>query len=307
MPHRGFHIDAKLLFRTNLKSHNSNLTERKNPKMAHHIEIICVGNELLIGKIANTNAQWLAKRITTIGLNVNRITVASDDIAEISSIVKEAIRRKPKIIITTGGLGPTFDDKTLEGIAKALNQSLKVNSEAIKMVEQKYHQYLKEGRIEEKVELTPPRIKMATLPENAQPLHNPIGTAPGVVIKHNGTVIIALPGVPSEMEAIFDESIQPMLKKMAGKTVFYGTSIGVDGIIESDLAPLIDKTMHDNSYIYIKSHPSHRGEGKPHLELHLSTTAQDSETAKNRIVKALLQITELAQAKGAKIKPEKQK
>ncbi len=275
--------------------------------MTNHIEIICVGNELLIGKIANTNAQWLAKRITTTGLNVRRITVASDDVIEISNIVKEAIKRKPKIIITTGGLGPTFDDKTLEGIAKALNQPLKVNTEAIKLIEQKYRQYLQEGRIEEKVELTPPRVKMATLPENAQPLHNPIGTAPGISVKHDDTTIIALPGVPTEMEAIFDESVQPMLKKMAGKAVFYETSLGVDGIMESELAPLIDKTMHDNPYIYIKSHPGHRGEGKPHIELHISTTAQDSETAKNRIAKTLLQIRELTQAKGGKIKPQKQK
>ena len=275
--------------------------------MTHHIEIICVGNELLIGKIANTNAQWLAKRITIMGLNVNRITVVSDDTTEISKAVREAIKRKPKIIITTGGLGPTFDDKTLEGVAKALNQPLKVNSEAIKMIEQKYRQYLKEGRIEEKIELTPPRIKMANLPEKAQPLHNPIGTAPGVIMNHNETTIIALPGVPSEMEAIFDESIQPILKKMAGRAIFYETSIGVDGVMESDLAPLIDKTMHDSPYIYIKSHPSHRGEGKPHLELHLSTTAQNSETAKKRVTKALLQITELAQAKGGKIQLKKQK
>jgi len=275
--------------------------------MMHHIEIVCVGNELLIGKIANTNAQWLAKRITTMGLNVNRITVVSDDTTEISNAVKEAIKRNPRVLITTGGLGPTFDDKTLEGIAKALDQPLKVNPDAVKMVEKKYHQYIKEGRIEEKVELTPPRIKMATIPEKAQPLHNPIGTAPGVITKHNDTIIIALPGVPSEMEAIFDGSVQPMLKKMAGNSVFYETSVTVDAIMESDLAPLIDKTMHDNPYIYIKSHPGHRGEGKPHLELHLSTTAADSETAKKRVVKALLQITELAQAKGGKIRPKKQK
>jgi len=275
--------------------------------MTHHIEIICVGNELLIGKIANTNAQWLAKRITIMGLNANRITVVSDEVIQISDAVKEALKRKPKIIITTGGLGPTFDDKTLEGIAKALNQRLKVNPDAIKLVEEKYHQYLQEGRIEKRVELTPPRIKMATLPEKAEPLHNPIGTAPGVIVKHDTTTIIALPGVPSEMEAIFDESIQPMLKKMAGEAVFYETSITVDGIMESDLAPLIDKTMHDNPYIYIKSHPGHTGEGKPHLELHLSTTAPESEKAKKRVTKALLQITELVQAKDGKIQPKKQK
>lgn len=273
--------------------------------MTHHIEIISVGNELLIGKIANTNSQWLAKRITTMGLNVNRITVASDDVTEISNVLKETLERKPRAIITTGGLGPTFDDKTLEGVAKALNQPLKVNPEARKMVEQKYRQYREEGRIEEKIELTPPRIKMATLPEKAQPLHNPIGTAPGVTLKHGDTTIIVLPGVPTEMEAIFDESIAPMLKKMAGNAVFYETSAGLDGIMESELAPLIDKTMHDNPYIYIKSHPSHRGEGQPHLELHFSTTAEDSETAKNRILKALIQITESAKSKGAKVRPQK--
>ncbi len=275
--------------------------------MTQHIEIIAVGNELLIGKIANTNGQWLAKRITTMGLSIKRMTVVSDDIEEISKALKEAVERQPKMIITTGGLGPTFDDKTLEGIAKALNQSLKVNSEAVKMIDEKYRRFLQEGWIEEKVELTPARIKMATLPERAQPIHNPIGTAPGVILDHDDTAIVALPGVPSEMEAIFDGTITPMLKKMAGNAVFYETSVTIDRLRESDLAPLIDKTMHDNPYIYVKSHPGHTGEGKPRLELHLSTTAQGSETAKRRVVNALLQITELVQIKGGKVQPKKEK
>ncbi len=275
--------------------------------MTHHIEIIAVGNELLIGKIANTNAQWLAKRITTIGLNIRRITVVSDDIEEISSAVKEAIERQPKMIITTGGLGPTFDDKTLEGIAHAFHQLLKVNSEAVKMIDEKYRRLVQEGFMEEKVELTPSRIKMATLPENARPIQNPVGTAPGVLLKHDDTAIIALPGVPPEMEAIFDESIQAMLKKMAGNAVFYETSLIIDSLMESDAAPLIDKTMHDNPYIYVKSHPGHTGEGKSRLELHLSTTAQSAETARKRVVNALLQITELVQANGGKVQPKKEK
>jgi molybdenum cofactor synthesis domain-containing protein len=278
--------------------------------MTHHIEIIGIGNELLIGKIANTNAQWLAKRITTTGLTVNRITVIGDEIAEISTATLEALKRKPKMIITTGGLGPTFDDKTLQGIAKALKLQLKVNPEAKKMIEERYRQYVQEGRIDEKIELTPPRVKMATLPENSKPLHNPVGTAPGVLLKTDDTSIIALPGVPSEMEAIFDESLQSMLRKMAGNSVFYETSITVDGIMESDIAPLVDKTMHDNPYIYIKSHPGRRGEGKPHLELHMSTNAQDPQTAQKRVTKALLQITGLVEeAKKGKIKlktPKKQ-
>jgi len=270
--------------------------------MTQPIEIICIGNELLIGKIANTNAQWLAKRIAILGLSVNRITVVGDSIDEISTALKESIKRKPKFIITTGGLGPTFDDKTLEGVAKALGTTLKVHPQALKMVEEKYRRYVEEGRIE-KVELTPPRVKMATLPVDGKPLPNPVGTAPGVVMKSDGVTIVALPGVPSEMEAIFNGSVESLLKRVAGNVTYYETGITVDGVMESDMAPLIDRTMHDNPYVYIKSHPSGTGEGRPHLELHLSTTAQNSTTAKNRVTKALIQIAELAQMKGGKTKP----
>jgi len=273
------------------------------PEMGRPIEIICVGSELLIGRVVNTNSQWLAKRVTTLGLNISRITVIGDEVDEIAQAVREALKRKPQFILTTGGLGPTFDDKTLEGTAKALNLPLETNEKALKLVKQTYRRYAEEGRIEKEVELTLPRIKMARLPRGAEPLPNPVGTAPGVELKHEDTTIIALPGVPSEMKAIFDESIAPMLKRVAGNVTFYETSLDVTGIMESDIAPLIDRTMHDSPYVYIKSHPSHTGEGKPHLVLHLSTTAPDSTTAKNRVSKALIQITELIQAKGGKTRP----
>ena len=91
--------------------------------MTVDLEIVCVGNELLIGKIKDTNAHYLAKQATQLGANVKRVTVIQDTLAEIASTICEAIARKPQFIVTTGGLGPTFDDKTLQGIAKALNLS----------------------------------------------------------------------------------------------------------------------------------------------------------------------------------------
>lgn len=269
--------------------------------MSPQMEIICVGNELLIGKTLNTNAQWLAKRATSLGITVKRITIASDDVEEIAGITLESLERRPRFILATGGLGPTFDDKTLEGIAKALNGKLKINQKALKMVREKYEAYVKKGKMKE-VELTPHRVKMATIPERAEPLPNPVGTAPGVIIKDEETFLIALPGVPSEMKAIFERSVEPMLKKEAGEVVFFETSIYADNIMESTLAPLIEKVMHDNPYVYIKSHP--RGvEKKPHLEIHLSTTAKDSKTAKDHIEKAVIQLSDLAQKNGGKIKP----
>jgi nicotinamide-nucleotide amidase len=264
------------------------------------MEIVCVGNELLIGKTLNTNANWLARCATSLGIMVKRIIVVPDDLNEIAKVIREALKRKVRFIITTGGLGPTFDDKTLEGIAKALNLRWEVNEKALKMVKEKYEAYAKAKKIE-KVELTPARVKMAKLPENAEPLPNPVGTAPGVVMNVKGTFLIALPGVPSEMEAIFNESAAPLLKKEAGNVAFFERSIYADNIMESSLAPLIDRTMHDNPYVYIKSHPK-GAEKKPHLEIHFSTTAKDTKTAKKRLEKAIIQLSKLVQENNGKIK-----
>jgi len=272
--------------------------------MAAQLEIICIGNELLIGKVLNTNAQYLAKRSTSLGIFVKRITVAEDNVNEIASVISEALQRKTRFIITTGGLGPTFDDKTLEGIAKALNCKLAVNEKALRMVKEKYEAYVKAGRME-KAELTPPRVKMATLPENAEPLPNPVGTAPGVIISFKDSVIIALPGVPPEMEAIFEESVVPLLKKEAGKVAFFERSIYADNIMESTLAPLIDKIMHDNPYIYIKSHPK-GAEKRPHMEIHFSTTAEDLEIGEKNLEKGIVQLSELIRKSGGKVTLQKE-
>jgi len=267
------------------------------------MEIICVGNELLIGKTLNTNAQWLAKRATSLGIMVKRITVVGDDVAEIACVLKEALQRNPRFILTTGGLGPTFDDKTLAGIANALNRKLEVNRKALAMVKEKYDAYFKAGKLE-KVELTPHRVKMAKIPEDAEPLPNPVGTAPAVKIMIGRTILIALPGVPSEMEAIFESSVVPLFKKEAGNVVFFETSIYADSIMESTLAPLIDKVMHDNPQVYIKSHP--RGEEeKPRIELHFSTTAKDSGIAKKCVEKAIVQMSEAIVKSGGKIRLQK--
>ena len=270
--------------------------------MNQSVEIICVGNELLIGKILNTNAQWLTKRITTLGLTTHRITVVGDSINEISSALQEAIQRSPNFILTTGGLGPTFDDKTLEGIAKALDQKTEVNKEALKMVKEKYLSYAKEGKMDT-IELTPHRVKMAKIPESAKPLPNPVGTAPAVSVEHNKVIIIALPGVPPEMKSIFDESVAPLIKQAACGVAFFEASIYSTDVMESEMAPLIDKIMKDNPYVYIKSHPKGT-ETVPHIEFHLSTTSKDNNTAKKHVNKALLQLSELIKEKDGTINPQ---
>jgi nicotinamide-nucleotide amidase len=142
---------------------------------------------------------------------------------------------------------------------------------------------------------------MATLPENAAPIPNPVGTAPGVRAALKQTTLIALPGVPSEMKAIFHETAAPLLKKASGKNVFYGKkNIYVDCVMESSLAPLIDKVMQDNRGVYVKSHPKGR-EDMPHMEVHLSTTTDDSEVAEERLRRAVVQLSGLVGEIGGKV------
>jgi len=271
--------------------------------MAVDVEIICVGNELLIGKIKDTNAHYLAKQATQLGANVKRTTVIQDIVEEIASTINEAIARKPQFIITTGGLGPTFDDKTLQGIAKALNRKLEVNPKALEIVKQKCIEYAKNRGLPMEIELTPPRVKMATLPEKTEVVNNPIGTAPGVRVEVQGTVLFALPGVPVEMEAIFTETIAPLIKQAVGNGVFCERSIFADNIIESRLAPLIDKVMGDNEGVYVKSHPM-RTESKPHVELHLTIIASQGQGPAEKLLKAAKELAVLIEANGGVVTVE---
>jgi molybdenum cofactor synthesis domain-containing protein len=261
------------------------------------VEIICVGNELLIGKVQDTNAYWLATQATRLGANVKRVTVIQDIIEEIAATINEALARKPQFIITTGGLGPTFDDKTFQGVAAALNQKLAVNPKALEMVKAKTIEYLKKRQMRIDIGMTPPRIKMATLPENTEPVTNQVGTAPGLQAVTKGVTLFALPGVPREMEEIFTQTIAPLIKAAVGAGVFCERSIFVDDFFESRLAPLIDQVMSDCPGVYIKSHPL-TSEGKSHVELHLTIMANQEHNPAEALHKAAKQLTALIEANG---------
>jgi nicotinamide-nucleotide amidase len=266
------------------------------------VEFICIGNELLIGKIENTNAHWLAQQATALGANVKRITVIQDIIDEIAVCLQEAAARNPRFIVTTGGLGPTFDDKTFQGIAKALNQPLNVNPQALEMVRAKCSEYAQRRGLPGVVEMTPPRVKMAVFPENTLPIINPLGTAPALQTQIGGSVLFALPGVPSEMMAIFTQTIAPLIRQAVGECIFCEQSVFADGIGESRLAPLIDRVMNDNVGVYVKSHPLPLpSDNKPRVELHLTMTALEEHKPAEALRKAAEQLSALIEADGGTV------
>jgi nicotinamide-nucleotide amidase len=235
-----------------------------------NFELLFIGNELLIGKVLNTNSQWLSRRITLLGGFCDRITIIRDELRDISKTVTEILSRKPRYLIISGGLGPTYDDMTLEGLSIALKKSLSINKNALSWILRKYNELKKKGIVKDS-EMTPPRIKMAKLPKNSIPLNNPIGTAPGVFLTKKETKIFCLPGVPKEMMEIFKKSIEKEIIKDLKESSFVETYFTVKGIGESAMAPIIEEVGSRYSpHIYIKSHPK-RGRLKVTVDFHLTS------------------------------------
>ena len=252
------------------------------------VEIVTIGNELLIGHTLDTNSNWIAQRLREHGWLLRRITTIPDSLNEIATAVEESLRRKPRLLFTLGGLGPTPDDMTLKGIARALGTPVRLNETALEMVRQFYK------RMERPAKMIGPRRKMAMLPKEGSPLSNPVGTAPGVLIEKGPTTIISLPGVPREMEAIFRESVIPLLEKSGGRAPIE-TTLKIDGIVESAFAPVLVRVKRLFPGLYFKSHPR-GGEitGRPLIELHIySLTEKGREQVSEAASYVLEQLSEL--------------
>jgi len=245
-------------------------------------EVVSIGNELLIGQTLDTNSNWVAKQLNKNGWTLQRVTLLRDSLTAISQGVKEAIKRKPALLITIGGLGPTYDDMTLRGLSKAVRKPLVVNSQALAMIQARYR------RIAVPARLTSYRKKMAMLPKGGSPLPNPVGTAPGVLVRTGHTMIVSLPGVPEEMKAIFKTSILPILRK-SSKPTPTEAYVKLVGIIESALAPVLKDAQRKFPGLYFKSHPKGRETGvRSLIQLHIYTVGENDRTRISQAVAYVL-------------------
>ncbi|MDD5688802.1 MAG: molybdopterin-binding protein [Caldisericia bacterium] len=176
-------------------------------------EIIIIGNEILSGFVKETNSHFLIDYFTNLGGRIERVSCIQDDVTIISNEIRETFKRGAKLIVCSGGLGPTDDDITLEGISKGLSLPLFEDGNALEMVKESYINLFNEGKTQIK-ELTPEREKMSYLPVGSIPLYNAIGAAPGVLIKHSNKYILSLPGVPAELKYILKNSFKPFVKEL---------------------------------------------------------------------------------------------
>ncbi|HEY8139489.1 MAG TPA: molybdopterin-binding protein [Nitrososphaera sp.] len=244
------------------------------------VEVLCVGNELLSGITLNTNAHWLAGQVAHAGAIVTRVTTVRDDLREISAAVRESLSRNPEILITTGGLGATYDDMTLEGVAIALGKKVAKDDRAVEMLKRSY------ARRKLNYELNEVRLKMATIPEGSTPLENMVGSAPAVTDNSGGTRIFCLQGVPPEMQEEFGEHILPAIKEAVGNFVSEEINYEVLGVTEAMIAPALVRIVESNprEAIYLKTHPQgYEADNTPHIRVHLVSSGNDQKQVRSRL------------------------
>ena len=189
-------------------------------------EIIAVGTELLLGQIANTNAQWMSEQLARFGINTYFHTVVGDNLERLTSIMNDASNRS-NVLIVSGGLGPTEDDLSREAFQKISGLKIVEDEYSLRKIEQ----FFKKRNIT----MTPNNRRQARVFENSTILENKYGMAPGNIVEYEDTIWIFLPGVPREMKQIFSDDVLPYLRKLNGAQVIQSLVLRLIGIGESIL------------------------------------------------------------------------
>jgi nicotinamide-nucleotide amidase len=170
-------------------------------------ELLTIGTELLLGQIVDTNASWMSQRLAEAGIDVFYKSTVGDNWGRIEAAIRLA-RSRADVIIMTGGLGPTEDDLTREVLAAVLGRPLRLDAAILAHIEERF--------ATRRVPMPENNRKQALVPDGAAVLHNPRGTAPGLLVREAGRVFVCMPGVPSEMKPMLLEQVIPEIRGAFG-------------------------------------------------------------------------------------------
>jgi nicotinamide-nucleotide amidase len=201
-------------------------------------EIVAVGTELLIGQIANTNAQWISERLAELGIDVLHHQVVGDNTDRIVDAISLATSRSD-VVIVTGGLGPTQDDVTRPALAEAAGAKLVRHAEIEDALRDRF-------RVRDR-DMPESNLAQADVPEGGRFITPERGTAPGLVVLVGGVTVYAIPGVPSEMREMMERTIVPELSALAGPTSLVSRTLRCYGLAESRISELLDDLFHASS------------------------------------------------------------
>ncbi|MEM2705219.1 MAG: molybdopterin-binding protein [Thermoplasmata archaeon] len=208
--------------------------------------ILVTGDEILNCSVKDENYYFLCSELNSLGYFCNEVVFVRDSIDEIVFYLRKFLNNVDLVIIT-GGLGPTWDDITLDSISKAFKIPLSLNNEALNLIKKRY-EYLSKN-----IEINKWREKMAYLPLGSIPIKNDVGTAPGIILKLEKTIFIALPGVPKEMKNMFINHVKNELIETFGKFTYLEKNFILNGTDESTISPLLEHLRYKFPEIYIKS------------------------------------------------------
>jgi nicotinamide-nucleotide amidase len=260
-----------------------------SPATTSPVEIFSIGTELLIGRIQDTNSFWLAQQLSALGATVARITIVGDERSTIVQALRSAVERGARTVITTGGLGPTPDDLTVECVAELLGLDIVVHRPAL-------DDYMRRRDIPED-EISPALRAMATVPRGSEVLLNPAGWAPCIRLRGGPTTFLLLPGPPGEMQALFDRYLRDHL---GGDTVGHRTSRRLYvNMWESEVAPLAGRVMDVVPGTYIKGYIALSSQQQ--LPLDVVASGSDAAEAQYNLDRAVAMLSELVASMGRKI------
>ncbi len=228
-------------------------------------EIITIGTELLLGEIVDTNTQVIARALRQVGVDMYRTTTVGDNVIRIAQVIQESLSRAD-VVITTGGLGPTVDDPTREAVASALEVRLDFREELWEDIQNRLMEYNRE--------VTENNKRQAYVPKGAIVLENKRGTAPAFIVEHEMGVLIALPGVPPEMEWLLEREIIPWLRSQFSlDKIIVTRSFKVVGIGESKVDDIIEEYEYSqNPTVGLAAH-------KGSVEVRITAKAKSEEKA----------------------------
>jgi len=189
-------------------------------------EVLSIGNEVLSGRTLDTNFQFLARLLEEAGARVNGHQAVPDEAGAIADALKLAFTRAD-LVVTTGGLGPTPDDLTVDAIAAALGLKTAIDAKVLEALRDRWTRNLR-GPMPANNE------RQALVPEGATVWPNPVGSAPGILIEHEGKHVALLPGVPEEMRTLAQQFVAPLARRLSGRTIEYAV-VRTVGIAESVL------------------------------------------------------------------------
>jgi molybdopterin-biosynthesis enzyme MoeA-like protein len=266
------------------------------------VEIVAAGDEVLNGDVLDTNSHELCVLITGLGGRVSRTATVRDDVETIAHEVRAALARRPALLFTVGGLGPTSDDRTLEGVALGTGHPLVLHAEAERVVAARYAEFHERGFVPF-AEMNEARRKMARLPEGATPVDNPIGGAPGVLLEAGATTIVSLPGVPGELRAIVGGSLDDLFARVFGAAHYEERALVVELQDESAIAEVLRRAEEDHPSVYVKSRAKVIG-STPGIRITLSARGPDTASVGARLEAAAAQLFHGVAAAGFAIAAE---